>query len=201
MTKMFSTIFVHLLAIAAVFRLFFSLSATEQSDPVWRSGIIIICIIFVAAVAWEIVNYRLSSPIRYRFFKQTRIKRFMRRWLMSGGRAVIFTRDMTWASESAIEEALREKARRHELTICVEHMFPLAEQLQADGADVVSYGELDVVPRSRYTIIDFQNDSARVAVGGSVGHHHVIQKFRNGEHPFLESQTTSQGSSLHIREN
>jgi hypothetical protein len=64
-------------------------------------------------------------------------------------------------------------------------MIPLAEELQQRGANVISYGELAVVPRSRYTIIDFQNDSARVAVGGAVGKSHVIQEFRNGEHPFF----------------
>src|SRR5207249_2946132 len=114
-----------------------------------------------------------------------RIRAYMRRWLSFGGRAVVFTRDMTWADDPSVTNVLMEKARQHELTICIEHMIPLAEELQQQGAEVISYGELHVVPRSRYTIIDFERDSARVAVGGAVGRSHVIQEFRNGEHPFF----------------
>ncbi len=186
MTKLFTTVFTHLLAIATVLRLFFSLSSSEQTQASWQIGIAVVCMILVGAIIWEIYGYLSSSPVRYRFFKQRRIKSYMRRWLTSGGRAVIFTRDMTWADDDiATQDVLREKARRHELIICIEKMIPFAQELEREGANVISYGELDIVPRARYTIVDFQSDSARVAVGGAVGKVHVIQEFRNGEHPFF----------------
>jgi hypothetical protein len=109
----------------------------------------------------------------------------MRLWLSSGGRAVVFTRDMSWANEDDVREILFKKAERHELTICIERMIPLAKELQERGANVIEYGEFGVVLRSRYTIIDFEKDAARVAVGGAVGKSHVIEEFRNGEHPFF----------------
>lgn len=91
---------------------------------------------------------------------------------------------MTWV-DATVQEILTNKARRRELTICVEHHLPIAEALQKEGAEVVSYGELGVVPQSRYTIIDFEKHGARVAVGGAINNHHVIQVFRDGEHPFF----------------
>jgi hypothetical protein len=185
MRKMIVAIFVHLLAIVSFLRAYFSLPTAEQEQFTWQIGISTICIILVLAIAWELVDYLRSRPTRYRFFKERRIRRFMRLWLSSGGRAVVFTRDMSWANETNVRNVLFEKADRHELTICIEHMIPLAQELQERGANIIAYGELEVVPRSRYTIIDFERDSARVAVGGAVGKAHVIQKFRSGEHPYF----------------
>ena len=91
---------------------------------------------------------------------------------------------MTWADDPTVMNTLRAKAQAHELTICIEHEIPLTGELRNQGAQIISYGELGVIPRSRYTIIDFESNSARVAVGGSVGKAHVIQEFRNGE-PFF----------------
>jgi hypothetical protein len=182
---MIVAISVHLLAIASFLRAYFSLSKAEQEQSTWKIGITVICIILILAIVWELVDHMRSSPTRYRFFKERRIRRFMRLWLSSGGRAVVFTRDMSWANEDNVRDVLFEKAERQELTICIEHMIPLAQELQQRGANIIAYGELEVVPRSRYTIIDFERDGARVAVGGAVGKAHVIQEFRSGQHPYF----------------
>jgi hypothetical protein len=92
---------------------------------------------------------------------------------------------MSWATDNNTRNILFAKAERHELTICIERMIPLARELQERGANIIEYGALGVVLRSRYTIIDFERDGARVAVGGPVGKTHVIQEFRNGEHPYF----------------
>jgi hypothetical protein len=185
MRKTIVAIIVHLLAIASFLRAFFSLSRIEQEQSTWQIGTAAICVILILAIVWELIDYKRSGPTRYRFFKARRIKRFMRSWLGSGGRAVVFTRDMSWANEGTVRDILFEKAERQELIICIEHMIPLVQELRERGAEVILYGELEVVPRSRYTIIDFERDGARVAVGGAVGKTHVIQEFRNGEHPYF----------------
>lgn len=97
---------------------------------------------------------------------------------------MIFTRDMTWV-DPTVQEILTAKARQRELTICIEHPLTVAEALEKEGAEIICYGELGVVPQSRYTIVDFEKHGARVAVGGAVGNYHVIQEFRDGEHPFF----------------
>ena len=138
----------------------------------------------VAAIIWELISYFHSAPKRFRLTRQDKIRRYMIKWLRSGGRTVTFTRDMTWV-DATVQQILLAKAQRHELTMCIEHPLPIADALQREGAEIISYGELGVVPQSRYTIIDFEKHGARVAVGGAVGHHHVIQVFRDGEHPFF----------------
>jgi hypothetical protein len=185
MTKLASVIFVHLLSLTAIWRLYLSLPSSEHDRIIWQFGAPLISLLLTLVIAWEIYNYWRTVPSRFRIFKNWRIKRYMRRWLSSGGRAVIFTRDMSWADDKATRDVLSDKARAGELIICIEHTIPLAEELATKGATIISYGELGVVPRSRYTIVDFESDSARVAVGGAVGYSHVIQVYRNGQHPFF----------------
>src|SRR5258708_350150 len=111
MTKMISTIFVHLLSIGTVLRLYMTLPAPERDHFAWQISASVICLILALAILWEFLNYRRSAPNQFRFFKARRIKGYMRKWLSSGGRALIFTRDMSWVDDSAIRDVLIEKAR------------------------------------------------------------------------------------------
>ena len=98
---------------------------------------------------------------------------------------MIFSRDMSWADDEATRQILLEKAERNELTVCVERSIPLTDELRQSGARIVTYESLGHVPRSRFTIVDFDRDGARVAVGVRVQDKHVIQEFRSGHHPFF----------------
>jgi hypothetical protein len=109
----------------------------------------------------------------------------MRKWVSSGGRVVIFSRDMTWADEPATRNLLRDKARRNELTVCLEHAISLTDELKQDGATIITYGELVHVPQSRFTIVDFGREGARVAVGVRNGNVHIIQEFQSGIDPLF----------------
>ncbi len=98
---------------------------------------------------------------------------------------MIFSRDMSWTHDEAIRQVLMEKAGRNELIVCLEHPIRLTDELRRQGAQIVTYGALGHVPRSRFTIVDFGREGARVAVGVKVGNEHVIQEFRSGDHPFF----------------
>src|SRR5437868_6141615 len=99
MTKLISVVFAHLLSLGAVWRLYLSLPTTEPNLWLWNIGAPIISLVLILVVIWEIYNYWDSEPTKFRWFKQWQIKRYMRRWLGSGGRAVIFTRDMSWVDD------------------------------------------------------------------------------------------------------
>jgi hypothetical protein len=90
---------------------------------------------------------------------------------------------MSWAQEQPIRGLLLNKAESNELTVFVEHSIPLTDELDGKGARIIQYGVLGHVPRSRFTIVGFDREGARVAIGGRVGDAHVIQKFSNGHHP------------------
>ena len=98
---------------------------------------------------------------------------------------MIFSRDMSWAGDAPTRQILLEKAGRNELTVFVEHSIPLTEDLRQSGAQIVTYEALGHVPRSRFTIVNFDRDGARVAVGTQVRNKHVIQEFRSGYHPYF----------------
>jgi hypothetical protein len=98
---------------------------------------------------------------------------------------VIFSRDMSWGSDEKVRRVLSKKAAQGELTICLEHAIPLTDELKQVGATIIEYGYLGQVPRSRFTIVDFERDGARVAVGVTQNRRHVIQEFRSGVDPFF----------------
>jgi hypothetical protein len=148
MTKTIGTVIVHLLSIASVLRLYFSLSDDQQKQQIFQVGIVVLCVVYIGAIAWEIISYVRTGPKRFLRFKEWRIRRYMRRWLKSGGRAVIFTRDMSWANDPTTLSVLHQKAVRRELTICIERLIPLAEALQRDGAEIILHGELGIIPRT-----------------------------------------------------
>jgi|ERR1700687_20153 len=112
------------------------------------------------------------------------IKRYMHSWIEHGGRVAIWTRDMSWACDADTRRLLKEKAARGELILCLPRQNELGNELAAAGAEVCAYGTNRLEsPASRFTIIFFGRDGARVAVGRADGDTHVIDEFNSGGHP------------------
>jgi len=112
------------------------------------------------------------------------IKRYMHDWIEHGGRVAIWTRDMSWAHDADTHRLLKQKAAHGELILCLPEQNEIAKELAAAGAEVCVYGtNLLESPASRFTIVFFGRDGARVAVGRAVGDTHVIDEFNSGSHP------------------
>jgi hypothetical protein len=156
----------------------------NEVRPSWHwavlgaSGLAVILLII-----FEIYDHITSSPRTYKSEKT--INRYMCRWVSSGGRVVIFSRDMSWAGGQMMRDMLFGKAKRNELTIFLEKEIALTDELKSMGARIITYGKLGHVPKSRFTIVDFDKEGARVAVGVYDHGKHVIQEFQNGTHPFF----------------
>lgn len=184
MGSLITTLVTQTASCASILGLYFTLQPTEGKWLWWQWGLIALPIIAAIYVALrETVIHVFRGPRKYH--STAKINSYMRKWVASGGRVVIFSRDMSWADEPVTRHLLREKAQRNELTVCLEHSIPLTDELQREGATIITYGELVHVPRSRFTIVDFDRDGARVAVGVKVGNVHLIQEFRT--HPFFAS--------------
>jgi len=111
------------------------------------------------------------------------VNRYMHNWLSKGGRATIFTNDMTWADQDqTIQELLLDKASRRELTICMPEPTELAIACRRKGAVVLTYQQLQYVPRSRFTIIRDGRMDARIAVGMTTEGVHCVEEYQMGEH-------------------
>lgn len=184
MIKITGIIIAQVAICASILSLYFTLLPLSVDRPLWHWGLIAFAVVacFLLAIR-EIANYWRFAPKICRSTKK--INSYMLKWISSGGRVMIFSRDMSWAHDEAIRLLLMEKANRNELTICLEHQIPLTDELCQQGAQIVTYEALDYVPNSRFTIVDFERDGARVAVGVKFGDDHVIQEFRSGSHPFF----------------
>lgn len=112
------------------------------------------------------------------------IRQYMQRWIEHGGVAAIWTRDMTWAQNADMRKLLKEKAKKHELVLCLPEKNELARELAGLGADVYEYGR-DILesPSSRFTITSYGKSGSMVAVGRPRGEIHVIEEFDEGGHP------------------
>ncbi len=119
-----------------------------------------------------------------RFYKNTKgIDSYMYRWISQRGRVVIFTRDMSWANSKQIRDLLFEKARNRELEICLPKQTPLGKELLDVGADIYTYSSFNGTPYSRFTIIRYGKDDARIAIGRNVDGVHRIDEYSYGLDP------------------
>ena len=71
------------------------------------------------------------------------------------------------------------------MVVCVDKEIPITKELEKAGGQIITYGALEQVPLSRFTIINYERDGAQVAVGVPSGNDHLIQEFRSGSHPYF----------------
>jgi hypothetical protein len=103
----------------------------------------------------------------------------MYNWIEKGGRVQIFSRDLSWAQDRKMKAMLREKARKRELCLCLPQSIPLVDELEPAGAEVTLYPELDYIPQSRFTMVNWGRMDQRVAIGRLVDDAHVIEELSN----------------------
>ena len=104
------------------------------------------------------------------------IRDYMFRWIKNGGRVAIWTRDMSWVNDQEMKNMLRGKAEADELIVCLPRETTLSQWLGSAGAEVIAYGSLES-PTSSFTIVNYDRNGSRVAVGRPEGSLHIIQEF------------------------
>jgi hypothetical protein len=132
-------------------------------------------------VFWDIYSHLKRRPKFYRTTKE--IDRYMYAWISQRGRVLIFTRDMSWAISKEIKQLLLDKASKNELEICLPEPTLLATELAAAGAEVHTYESFKDSPYSRFTIIRYGKDDARIAIGRNVNGLHRIDEYSYGSDP------------------
>jgi hypothetical protein len=113
------------------------------------------------------------------------IKKYMANWLNSGGRSAVFSRDLSWADEDSVANLLQEKAHRRELIIFVGRQTELTRSLIDLGAEVFNYNNLHFVPKARFTIVDYEKEGARLAIGFQENGTHVIYEYGPRDHAMM----------------
>ncbi|MGC9195367.1 MAG: hypothetical protein ACP5IL_07925 [Syntrophobacteraceae bacterium] len=156
---------------------------SPKNLPFWAIFLIILALVcFVLFMVLEFSTHRCRHI--YPKTKTEEIKKYMHDWIKHGGRVAIWTRDMSWAQSTDMRNLLKEKATRNELILCLPAKNKLATELATCGAEVCDYGaSLLESPNSRFTIVFFGKNGARVAVGRLDGDTHIIDEFDSGSHP------------------
>lgn len=179
MIKIISIVIIQIASYASILGLYYSVASQEAERLYWHKILLIIIFIFtVITIFHDVKSFLRARPRRYK--DDRKIVQFMETWVKNAGRVVIFSRDMTWASEKNVKAILEEKSKRGELTICLEKSTEITDYLEPFGANIITYKELGHVPKSRFTIVDFDRHGSRVAIGAKINGTHVIQEFENG---------------------
>ncbi len=156
---------------------------SPKNLPWWAIALLVSATFFFCVLlALELLTHR--SRRVYARSDTDGIKRYMHKWIEHGGRVAIWSRDMSWAHNEDTRQLLTKKAARGELILCLPKRNELATELEEAGAEVCAYGANRLEsPASRFTIIFFGRDGARVGVGRPDGDTHVIDEFDAGDHP------------------
>lgn len=113
------------------------------------------------------------------------IKEYMATWLNSGGRSAVFSRDLSWADVDTVDNLLQEKARKGELIIFAGRQTELLRTLIESGAEVYNYNNLRFVPKARFTIVDYEKEGARLAIGFQEDGKHVVYEYGPRDHAMM----------------
>lgn len=167
-----------------------SIAAYDQLKdkiPSWAYHSIIIFIILASiSLMYEAMSDYRSSPKKYSP-NSPDIAIALCKLIKSSGKAALFSRDLTWASDlqSDAYKTLQNKAKRGELTVLCELTNGVASSLSGDGADVHSYNGKLKDPGSRFSILDYGKPGARLIIGYNDGNNHVIQTYNSANDPAL----------------
>jgi hypothetical protein len=113
------------------------------------------------------------------------IKEYMAKWLNSGGRSAVFSRDLSWADVDTVANLLQKKACKGELIIFAGRQTELLRKLIDSGAEVFNYNNLSFVPKARFTIVDYGKEGARLAIGFQEDGKHVIYEYGPRDHAMM----------------
>lgn len=153
--------------------------ATRRPDQPWTAFQVMLFIasglLAAISIAVDVKDFR-ERPVKY-FKGPDAIRRYMYRWIHGASGVAIFSRDLSWVSTDDMRNLLRQKARDGELHLFLPAEIKISEELEALGAEVYYYGDIDYVIRSRFTMININRNDTRVAIGRSQDGKHRVEEF------------------------
>lgn len=184
---MFIKWFGHLGTLASLIGIIFLLKTENNSFSFFMGVLMCLAIVlFAISIYKEVKLYNSTKGIYCK--DENEINAYMYRWINNRGIVTIFTRDMSWANkDQKMLELFRKKARNKELNIISDKNIGIISSLEKVGAKVYTYGELEYIPNSRFTLIRTGKTDSKVAIG----------KDKNGKH-FIEEFGISDGDQFHI---
>ena len=110
--------------------------------------------------------------------------------LSCSGRVAVFSRDLTWVKRGSSAEAIfLNKSQANELTLFIKTETDVTRFLKTQGADVRIYSGKSFNPKSRFTILNYQNSGSRVMVGAPSGNRHIIKHYGSEDPEIVDLAT------------
>jgi hypothetical protein len=143
--------------------------------PLVKAALLGLIVLALILTIIDAISYWKTRPRRFRL-NSHRIKNYMVKWLSSGGRSAVFSRDLSWADKE-VDDLLQKKAQKGELIIFAGRRTDMLAGLVNLGAEVYDYSSLNFEPRARFTIVDYGKEGARLAIGFPEDSTHVIYEY------------------------
>ena len=166
-------------SLASVLAFVIPLLFSSEITSWWMIVLIVMFVILMLASIALITKFGPTTRV-YSVEDKLGIRNYMFRWIKNGRRVAIWTRDMSWVEDEEMELMLRHKAESQELIICLPTATDTSDVLKQSGAELLTYGTLDP-PAASFTIVNYDREGSRVAVGRRMGNQHIIQEFSAGD--------------------
>lgn len=195
--KYLNSLMPHLASYGSLVGLYFTAIPWQQDRPWWHWALIAVAAIL--AFYTSIIDFRNAKrESRISFGRQEKVTKYMTDWVSQPGRTVIFSRDLSWGTDFDAEPALLKKARSKELLLYIQNDTQFSSKLRSEGAEIILYEGVCPEPMSRFTIVGYGKEGARIAVAAPKDGRHTIYEFGAGEHPIFSVaqdllRTISQG--------
>lgn len=172
--------FGHLGTLASLVGIILLLNGMEK-PPLFLMGVLISLsvIMFILSIIFEIKT--IKKPGLY-CENEKEINDYMINWIQKGGRVIVFTRDMSWAQHDiTVKDMLLRKSKNNELSIILAEKSEFISELEENGANIYTYGELNYTPTSRFTIVKRGRIDSKVAIGTEKDGKHYIEEFSQND--------------------
>lgn len=135
--------------------------ALDLSLPKWLHLTLVIISIIAFGIAFflELQKYIKSRP--YSFDRQKNIE-YMEGIIKRDGKIIVFAGGLSWVDNEKIKKAIIDK--KNDLFLCVNNSAPYLDEFRKAGVKVLTYGDKDFSPCTRFTIIRKGSPNERIAI-------------------------------------
>lgn len=183
----------------AVFGIFISLITYYAQDKYLdvgaygKIGIMLVFLVFLAIYILQEIRYFIKNK-KIRANTDRQYINFIKAWLSHPGDVAILSYGLSVSKNEEVFDILKNLVKERRLNIAMHSENINSKELRNLGANVYYYEKLDFIPSSRFTIVRYRQDDAKVAIDwekpkplyeNSLDPDRSIVIFRKGQHPFF----------------
>ncbi|NJM33441.1 MAG: hypothetical protein HC850_00690 [Rhodomicrobium sp.] len=153
----------------AVFGIFISLITYYAQDKYLdvgaygKIGIMLVFLVFLAIYILQEIRYFIKNK-KIRANTDRQYINFIKAWLSHPGDVAILSYGLSVSKNEEVFDILKNLVKERRLNIAMHSENINSKELRNLGANVYYYEKLDFIPSSRFTIVRYRQDDAKVAI-------------------------------------